>query len=289
MSQKQSERDGRIMSTKGLMNQKQWIVHNESQDKVASLVKKISLLLLGVPVVVSVLLAVVLGQYVVLPLLGIVLGVALQRAVTSSSRSAFADVAELLPASDETYARVYNVVDGLCVVSGDQRPAVVLIDSSYPVAVAAVDAQGSNVIGVSQQFVNVMSRVEVEAVMAHLLWRLRVGHAQLVSYLAGLQRVLSKIGLGSLAQRAWAQALPLEMVTIADIAACQATRFPPAAVSALEKCESASGNVHVGLAEVMAFALPSDADDATTSGRKVSSLEISRPTLSERIAILKEM
>ena len=277
------------MSTKGLMNQKQWIAHDESQEKVANLIKRASLLLLGIPIALSILLAVILGQYIVLPLLGIVVGVVLQRAMTSSSRSAFADITELSPASETTYARVYNVVDGLCVVSGDQRPALVLIDSPYPVAVAAMDAQGANVIGVSQQFVNIMSRVEVEAVMAHLLWRLRVGHAQLVSYLVGLHRVLSKIGLGSMAQRVWLQAMPHDMVTIADIAACQATRFPPAAVSALEKCESASGNVNVGLAEFMAFALPADAGGATTTGRKVSSLEMSRPTLSERIAILKEM
>jgi heat shock protein HtpX len=181
------------------------------------------------------------------------------------------------------------VVDGLCVVSGDQRPSLVLIDSSYPVAVAAVDADGGHVIGVSQQFVNVMSRVEVEAVAAHLLWRLRVGHARLTAYLFGLSRVLSLVGLGSVVQRIASASLPADLVTLADIAACQATRFPPAAVSALEKCDSSAGSVSVGMGEFLSFALPSDSQGDATSGHKVSNLAVSRPRLSERVAILKEM
>ncbi len=281
--------EGRTVSSKGLMNQKQWITHDESQDKSAALIRQVSLYLLLTPIVVSVILGVILGVYLVLPIIGIVLGLVLQRAVVSSSRSAFNEVVNSAPASETVHARVYNVVDGLCVVSGDQRPALVLIDSAYPVAVAGVDADGSHVIGVSQQFVNVMSRVEVEAVAAHLLWRLRVGHGRLVAYLYGLSRVLSVVRLGSVVQKIAARALPSDLVTIADIAACQATRFPPAAVSALEKCDGAHGSVSLGISEFLSFALPSDSQGDAVSGHKVSNLVVSRPLMSERVAILKEM
>jgi len=277
------------VSTKGLMNQKQWIAHDEAADKSAALIKKINVSLIAIPIVLSLLIGIVVGQFVVLPIIGLVVGVTLQRAVVSSSRSAFAEVAEAPLASESAHARVFNVVDGLCVVSGDQRPTLVLVDSTYPVAVAAMDAHGDNVIGVSQEFVNVMTRVETEAVMAHLLWRLRVGHAHTVSYLVGLSRVLSVIGLGMIAQKFVTQALPSELLTIADIAACQATRFPPAAVSALEKCEASSGSVALGAEGMLSFAVPSDHGGSTTSGLKVRNVLVSRPLLQERIAILKEM
>ena len=245
--------------------------------------------LLAAPVVVSVVVGVLVGQFIVLPLVGIICGIVLQRGVASASHSAFRVVTDSPIASEETHARVYNVVDGLCVVSGDQRPSIVLIDSAYPVAVAAVDSDGGNVIGVSQRFVNDMTRVEVEAVMAHLLWRLRVGHGRLVSYVVGLSQILSKVGLGVIAQRISSREMSAELVTIADIAACQATRFPPAAVSALEKCDIVEGEVDLGAGNFLCFALPTDKQGATSSTRKVSSLDISRPSLSERVAILKEM
>lgn len=277
------------MSTKGLMSQKQWISHDESQEKTASLIKKVNLYLLLAPIVLSIVVGVILGQYIVLPLLGIVCGAALQRAVVTSGRSVFSDVVDSPTASDTTHARVYNVVDGLCVVSGDQRPAIVVIDSSFPIAVGAVDADGSHVIGVSQSFVNVMTRVEVEAVMAHVLWRLRVGHGRLVAYLVGLSRVLSRVGLGFVAQRLAATSLTQELVTLADIAACQATRFPPALASALEKSESSDGSITLQAGQFLSFSLPADREGATSTMSKVSSLEVTRPRLAERVAILKEL
>jgi heat shock protein HtpX len=271
------------------MNQKQWIAHDEAADKSAALIKKINGSLVAIPIILSLVIGIVVGQLVVLPIVGLVIGVVLQRAVVSSSHSAFAEVVDAPLASESAHARVFNVVDGLCVVSGDQRPTLVLLDTTYPVAVAAVDAHGDNVIGVSQQFVNVMTRVETEAVMAHLLWRLRVGHARLVAYLDGLHRVLSVVGLGGVAQKFVTQALGSELLTIADIAACQATRFPPAAVSALEKCEQSTGSFACGAGDILSFALPTDHGGSTTSVLKVRNLSISRPLLQERIAILKEM
>jgi hypothetical protein len=97
------------------------------------------------------------------------------------------------------------------------------------------------------------------------------------------------IGLGMIAQKFVTQALPSELLTIADIAACQATRFPPAAVSALEKCEASSGSVALGAEGMLSFAVPSDHGGSTTSGLKVRNVLVSRPLLQERIAILKEM
>lgn len=277
------------MSTKGLMNQKQWISHDESQDKVNALIKKINVYLLVAPIVLSIVVGVVIGQFIVLPLIGVVMGVALQRAVVAASHSVFADIVDAPSASETDLARIFNVVDGLCVVSGDQRPAIVVVDSSYPIAVAAIDSHGDHVIGVSQGFAQVMTRVEVEAVMAHLLWRLRVGHGRLVSYVVGLNRILSMVGLRSVAQRLVSRMLPAELVSIADIAACQATRFPPAAIGALEKCDSAAGTADLGAGNFLSFALPSDGGDATNGGLKVSNLDVARLSLSERVAILKEM
>lgn len=277
------------MSTKGVTNQKQWVAHDESIDKTMGLIKKVNLYVVVVPIVLAILVGVLIGQFIVLPIVGVLVGIGLQRAIVSSSRSAFAEVASSPTASESDHARMYNVVDGLCVVSGDPRPRLVVVDSVYPVAVAALDGNNDPVIGISPQFVNIMTRVEVEAVAAHLLWRLRVGHAHLIAFYVGLGRILSFVGLGALVQRMASRTLPAEIVTVADIAACQATRFPPAAVSALEKCDASQGAVSLGAGDFLCFALPSDHEGDADSGHKVSNLVLSRPRLSERAAILKEM
>jgi hypothetical protein len=116
-----------------------------------------------------------------------------------------------------------------------------------------------------------------------------MGHPQLIGYLSGVTSVLSKVGLGSIAARMGEKALPQELVLWADIAACQATRFPPALVSALEKSVQSHGDVSVGVADGLCFVLPVEAESDSNRVRKVSNVVLARPLVAERIAILKEI
>lgn len=278
------------MSAKNSSVQKQeWVHHGESMEKSTDVIRQTNIGLLVAPTILGVVIGLVARQYLIAPLLGIVLGVLAYRMVSSAARSAFDLVHSSTLANETEHARLFNVVDGLCVVSGDQRPLLYIIDGSYPTACAAIDENGDAIIGVTNAFVNSMTRVEVESVMAHLLWRIRVGHPQTIAYFFGLQKVMKMVGLGSLAQRRFTSVMAPEVINFADIASCQATRFPPAVISALEKCESADGSVDCGLADSLSFALPSERSGDTNGSRNVSNLGVSRPLLSQRIAVLKEL
>ena len=76
----------------------------------------------------------------------------------------------------------------------------------------------------------------------------------------------------------------------ADVAACQATRYPPAMVSALEIVEQAAA-IPLGRigAQPLWFATPDSAGDDRNASAGVSTMGFARPPLADRIAVLKEI
>ena len=188
--------------------------------------------------------------------------------------------------SDDEIARVSNVVEGLCAVSGDRRPRVEMIDHEWPVAFAVASDGEESLIVVSDGFVSSMDRVETEAVMAHLMWRIRSGNAEFLVWYLSFHAMLSRIGLGSLAQRLAGVGGQTSVAVWADLAACQVTRYPPALVSALEKCRLRFVGTVV-LAPLW-FALPED-EGAAPAASALHSLGLVHSSLDERISILKEI
>ncbi len=271
------------------MNQNQWIQIDESSSLNETRIKKSTLTVSLVPAVMLALVGVVAGQ----PVIGVVVGVAAYFAMTRLVRATASGIlgrsVEARPVGDDEYPRLFNVIDGLCVVNGDQRPRMYVLDSSFPVAAAFIDADGENAIVVSGTFMAVMDRVEVEGVMAHLLWRFRCGNVALVSHLAALSSILGRVGLAGVSKRISASFVSPDILLWADILACQATRYPPALVSALEKCENADGVVDLGAVGDLCFALPSDTDGDAQARPAASTVVAARSSIAERIAVLKEM
>jgi heat shock protein HtpX len=76
----------------------------------------------------------------------------------------------------------------------------------------------------------------------------------------------------------------------ADVAACQATRYPPAMVSALEIVERAAATPlgRIG-AQPLWFATPDSTGDDNNQTGVVSTMGFARPPLADRIAVLKEI
>ena len=76
----------------------------------------------------------------------------------------------------------------------------------------------------------------------------------------------------------------------ADVAACQATRYPPAMVSALEIVERAA-EVPLGRigAQPLWFATPDSTGDGSNASGRASTMGFARPPLADRIAVLKEI
>jgi heat shock protein HtpX len=195
-----------------------------------------------------------------------------------------------LPASEHEHARLFNVIDGLCVVGGDPRPALRVVGIEYPVALAVGMPGESGTIIVSAGFLKSMGRVEMEAVMAHVMWRLRTGDIGVTTYMLALSAALRRFGGDKLMPSVIARVVDERTVMWADIAACQATRYPPAMVSALEIVERAS-DIPLGRigAQPLWFATPDSTRDDNNQSGDASTMGFARPPLADRIAVLKEI
>jgi heat shock protein HtpX len=143
---------------------------------------------------------------------------------------------------------------------------------------------------VSTGFITSMGRVETEAVMAHLMWRIRCGDISLSTYLLALSTFFGRFGMSGLVRAIVQKVTDERVVLFADLSACQATRYPPALISALEIIFEARA-VSAGPlgAQPLWFATPALPGGATSGGGNVSSLGFVRPSILERIAVLKEI
>jgi heat shock protein HtpX len=195
-----------------------------------------------------------------------------------------------LPASEHEHARLFNVIDGLCVVGGDPRPALRVVGIEYPVALAVGMPGESGTIIVSAGFLKSMGRVEMEAVMAHVMWRLRTGDIGVTTYMLALSAAMQRFGGDKLMPSVIARVVDERTVMWADIAACQATRYPPAMVAALEIVERAS-DIPLGRigAQPLWFATPDSTRDDNNQSGGASTMGFARPPLADRIAVLKEI
>ena len=195
-----------------------------------------------------------------------------------------------LPASEHEHARLFNIIDGLCVVGGDQRPALRVVGIEYPVALAVGMPGEAGTIVVSAGFLKSMGRVEMEAVMAHVMWRLRIGDIGVTTYMLALSAAMQRFGGDKVMPSVIARVVDDRTVMWADIAACQATRYPPAMVSALEIVERASD---IPLSRIGAkplwFAAPDSTGDDNNQSGGTSTMGFARPPLADRIAVLKEI
>jgi heat shock protein HtpX len=270
------------------MNQRQWIPMEESAAPNLARIKKIEWLITGVGTLLFLVIGFLIGMPV-LAVLGLIVFGAFSWSLGRNAEASVLSAVALTPANEINHARLFNVVEGLRMSSGDHRPAMYVMSSSFPIAFAVSEPGSDGSIVVSNVFLETMDRVETEAVVAQLLWRIRSGDAALLSYLVSFNSLMSRIGLGSIARKVIDSSVDSRSLIWADIAACQATRYPPALISALEKCAIDHGPVSVGIAAPFCFALPETPSHDTHSVVTVPNVGFSRPSIAERIAVLKEI
>lgn len=222
--------------------------------------------------------------------IGLIAGAALPYWASRVSEETVVGAVESAVADHVAHARLLNLVDGLCLVSGAAHPEVRVVEEEAPVAMAAHEAGSAGTILVSSGLVASMGRVEMEAVLAHLVARIRSGEIALATYVVALGMVLSRAGLGAVGS--WIRRVTLEesAVMTADMAACRTTRYPPALVAALESVDSSGpvgGSFPVATAPLW-FAVPGGGG-ATTSAVGVPIVDAFQPPLADRIAICKEI
>jgi heat shock protein HtpX len=174
------------------------------------------------------------------------------------------------PADPEVYARLYNLVEGLCIGTGLPMPRLYVIDDAAPNAFATGRNPKHAAIAVTSGLLEKMNRIELEGVLAHELSHIK-NYDILVSTLAvvmvGAIALLSDLGLrfmifggsrdrdsgGSnpfvaiialvfiilapIAATLMQFAVSRRREALADISAIEITRYPPGLIAALEKLQ----------------------------------------------------
>ena len=135
--------------------------------------KRRSLLLTVVFVLVVTLVVAAMLQLFDLGLVG--LAIALVVAIASAwaaywkSDAIALQMSRAVPADAHTYARLHNLVEGLCIASGLPKPRIYVIDDAAPNAFATGRNPKHAAIAVTTGLLDMMTRVELEGVLAHEL------------------------------------------------------------------------------------------------------------------------
>ena len=272
------------------MNQSQWIPHEDSSQVNTRRMVMLPVTFVFIITIVCLVLGFVIGFPVITTVLGAVISAGFMWNIYRTADEVVLKMVGGLPASEYEHARLFNVVDGLCVVGGDARPALRVVGIEYPVALAVGMPGEAGTIVVSAGFLKTMGRVETEAVMAHIMWRVRTGDIGLTTYLLALSAAFNRFGGDKVLQNVVARMGDDRSVMWADVAACQATRYPPALVSALEIVDRAH-SIPLGRIGALPlwFAAPDSVGDDSNPLSTGSTMTITRPSLADRIAVLKEI
>jgi heat shock protein HtpX len=236
-------------------------------------------------------------------------------------------VSRAKPADRQQYQRLYNLVEGLCIASGLPQPRVYIIDDPAPNAFATGRNPRHAAIAVTSGLLEKMNRVELEGVLAHELSHIRnydilvstlavtlVGAIALLTDLAirlmwwnggrvsrdgdrdGGSNPLALVGFALLIfapilARIMQATISRQRETLADVSACQMTRYPPGLISALEKLRDDTTVTHAASTATAHMWIEQPMSGVGDEGRlgKVHRLFDTHPPLEERIALLREL
>lgn len=235
-------------------------------------------------------------------------------------------VSRAKPADPQEYQRLHNLVEGLCIAAGLPKPKVYVVDDPAPNAFATGRNPKHAAIAVTSGLLEKMNRVELEGVIAHELSHVR-NYDILVSTLAvtlvGAIALLANIGIrmmwwnggrvrregdreggnplaivglvllifAPLIGRIMQAAVSRRRETLADVSACQLTRYPPGLISALEKLRDDTTVTHSATTATAHMWIEQPMSGVGDSGKfgSLNRLFDTHPPLEERIALLREL
>jgi len=213
------------------------------------------------------------------------------------------------PADPQQYARLHNIVEGLCIAGGLPKPGVYVIDDPAPNAFATGRDPKHAAIAVTTGLLEKMNRVELEGVVAHELSHIR-NYDILISTLAvtmvGAAALLADMGvrmmwwtggrvalliLAPIVAKAMQAAISRNRETLADVSACQLTRYPPGLISALEKLQADTTVTHAASTATAHLWIEQPMSGVGDNGRLggLHRMFDTHPPLEERIALLREL
>ncbi|MCU1462986.1 MAG: htpX [Acidimicrobiales bacterium] len=233
------------------------------------------------------------------------------------------------PADPVEYARLHNIVEGLCIAAGLPKPRVYIIDDPAPNAFATGRDPKHAAVAVTTGLLEKMNRVELEGVLAHELSHVKnydilvstlavtmVGVVALLSDFSlrflwwggprqrdrdrdgggGPQAILALLGiallvLAPIVGRLMQFAVSRRREALADVSGVALTRYPPGLISALEKLQADTTVVASSSTATAHLWIESPLARKPEEGRMawVNRLFDTHPPLEERIAALKEL
>lgn len=236
-------------------------------------------------------------------------------------------VSRARPADPQQYQRLHNLVEGLCIAGGLPKPGVYVIDDPAPNAFATGRNPNHAAIAVTTGLLEKMNRVELEGVVAHELSHIRnydilvstlavtlVGAVALVTDLAirmmwwnggrvprrgdhaNHNNPLAFVGFALLifapiVAKAMQAAISRRRETLADVSACQLTRYPPGLISALEKLQEDTTVTHSASTATAHLWIEQPMSGVGDRGKLAGPHKLfsTHPPLEERIALLREL
>ncbi|MEY2522695.1 MAG: heat shock protein HtpX [Ilumatobacteraceae bacterium] len=235
-------------------------------------------------------------------------------------------VSRAKPADPQQYQRLHNVVEGLCIAAGIPKPRVYIVDDPAPNAFATGRSPKHAAIAVTTGLLEKMNRVELEGVIAHELSHIR-NYDILVSTLAvtlvGSIALLTNIGMrmmwwnggrvrregdrnggnplailglvllifAPIIAKLMQAAVSRRRETLADVSACQMTRYPPGLISALEKLRDDVTVTHAATTATAHLWIEQPMSGVGDRGKfgAINRMFDTHPPLEERIALLREL
>ena len=235
-------------------------------------------------------------------------------------------VSRARPADEATYARLHNLVEGLCIASGLPKPRLYVIDDVAPNAFATGRNPQHAAIAVTTGLLERLDRVELEGVLAHELSHVKnydilvstlaivmlgvitlladlsfrfhwlSGHRRNERSSAGPQAILAVFGLvmimvGPIVAKLIHLAISRRREQLADFSAVEMTRYPPGLISALEKLRADSSVVRSGSRATAHMWIEDPMAQRAQDGHlsKLNRLFNTHPPLQQRIEALREL
>jgi heat shock protein HtpX len=231
------------------------------------------------------------------------------------------------PADPDEYARLHNIVEGLCIAAGLPKPRVYIVDDAAPNAFATGRDPKHAAIAVTTGLLEKMNRIELEGVIAHELSHIK-NYDILVSTIAvtlvGFIALASDIGirtlwwgggrsrdddrgggpaailaiagfalliLAPLIAQLMQFAVSRRRESLADMSGVELTRYPPGLISALEKLKEDQTVVHAHSRATAHLWIEQPMPTSPDEGRlsRLNRLFDTHPPLEDRIAALREL
>src|SRR5262245_12314129 len=236
-------------------------------------------------------------------------------------------VSRARPADPQEYARLHNIVEGLCIAGGLPKPGVYVIDDPAPNAFATGRDPKHAAVAVTTGLLERMNRVELEGVVAHELSHIR-NYDILISTLAvtmvGAAALLADMGvrmmwwnggrvsrqgdrgdrgnplallgfalliIAPFVARAMQAAISRRREPLAGVSARRMTRYLRGLISALEELQADTTVTHSASTATAHLWIEQPMSGVGDKGRLggLHRMFDTHPPLEERIALLREL